>query len=151
VKVHIKDARHPTWRYTHPGLEMTRAGELSTTFALPRAGAWDVWLRGELMPTVSVSVDGRTLGSIGGQLSGNPHNPNTMTPLRVQLSAGQHRLTITRGGANLAPGDGGEAILHEVFLLPADAPDVDTLRAIPPARWRTLCGGRYDWIEVVRG
>ena len=130
---------------------MTTAGELQTTFQAPRAGAWDIWLKGQLMPTVSVSVDGRSIGSIGGQLDGNPHNPDAMTPLRVMLSAGRHRLTIARGGFSLAPGDGGWAILHEVFLTPADAPDVDTLRVTPPDRWRTLCGGRFDWIEAVRG
>jgi hypothetical protein len=151
VRVDIASGEHPAWTYTHPGLEMSRAGKLQATFELPSAGAWDLWLRGEIMPTVHVSVDGHALGSIGGQLAGNPHNPNTLAPLRVTLAAGTHRLTITRGGANLAPGDGGWAILHEVFLTPAHAPDVDTLTVTAPARWRTLCGGNYDWIEAVTG
>jgi hypothetical protein len=140
----------PSWTYTHPGVAMTGAGELRTTFELPRAGAWDVWLQGELMPSVSVSVDGRRLASIGGQLEGNPHNPDTMPPLRVRLSAGTHRLTVTRGGANLAPGDGGEAILREIVVTAA-GDDVDTLHVTPPVRWRSLCGGRFDWIEAVGG
>ena len=104
------------------------------------------------MPTVKVSVDGRAIGSIGAQLDGNPHNPDAMPPLRVQAHrrppSPDDRARQTR---ILTPGDGGWAILHEVFLTPADAPDVDTLRVMPPARWRTLCGGRFDWIEVVRG
>jgi hypothetical protein len=120
-------------------------------FAVPHSGAWDIWLKGQLMPTVNVSVDGRSIGSIGGQLDGNPHNPDAMTPLRVRMSAGRHRLTIARGDSVLAPGDGGWAILHEVFLTPANVPDVDGLHVTPPARWRSLCGGRFDWIEVVRG
>ncbi len=151
VRLDIAGARHPAWTYTHPGLEMTGAGELSTTFELPRAGTWELWLQGELMPSVQVSVDGRRIASIGGQLAGNPHNPDTMTPLRVRLASGRHRLTITRGGANLTPGDGGEAILHEIFLTPASEPDVDTLHVTPPSRWRDLCGRRLDWIEVGRG
>lgn len=149
VMVDIAHGWHPAWIYTHPGLVMNRPGELRTTFELPHAGVWNVWLKGELMPTVSVRVDGAPIGSIGAQLSGNPHNPDTMTPLRVTLSAGRHRLVIARAGSNLAPGDGGLAILHEIFLTPA--PGAGMLEATPPARWRSLCGGRYAWIEVVHG
>jgi hypothetical protein len=151
VMVDVASSEHPTWTYTHPGLEMTRAGRLEATFELPHDGPWDVWLAGEIMPSVSVSVDGRSLESIGGQVDGNPHNPEPMTPLRVTLSAGRHRLTIARGGSNLAPGDGGWAILHEIFLTPANAPDVDTLVTTSPADYRSLCGHRFDWIEVVGG
>jgi hypothetical protein len=152
VMIDLDGAHHPSWKYTHPGLEMTGAGKLLATFDLPYAGVWDVWLKGELMPSVSVSVDGHALSSIGGELDGNPHNPDTMAPLRVTLAAGVHRLEIVRGGSNLlAPGDGGWAIVHQIFLTPADMPDVDTLTATPPARWRTLCGRRLDWIEVTRG
>jgi hypothetical protein len=150
VRVEVARGRHPDWRYTHPGLVMKGAGQLQSAFSVPHAGSWDVWLKGQLMPTADVSVDGRSIGSIGAQLDGNPHNPDAMTPLRATLSAGRHRLTLARGDSVLAPGDGGWAILHEVFLTPAGAPDVDTLRAMPPARWRALCGGRFDWIEAVR-
>jgi hypothetical protein len=150
VTVELARGEHPRWRYTHPGLQMSGAGRLQTAFDLPRAGAWDIWLKGQLMPTASVSVDGRRVGSIAGQLDGNPHNPDAMTPLRVRLSAGRHRLSIARGDSVLAPGDGGWAILHEVFLTPADASDTDTLHVTPPAQWHALCGGRFDWIEVAR-
>jgi hypothetical protein len=151
VSVEVARGRHPAWRYTHPGLAMSGAGALHTAFDLPRGGAWNIWLKGQLMPTASASVDGRSIGSIAGQLDGNPHNPSAMTPLRVRLSAGRHRLTIARGDPVLTPGAGGWAILHEVFLTPAGAAEVDTLRVTPPARWRMLCGGRFDWIEVTRG
>jgi hypothetical protein len=151
VGVEVARGRHPAWSYTHPGLAMKGAGRLQSTFSVPHAGAWDVWLKGQLMPRADIGVDGRSIGSIGAQLDGNPHNPDAMTPLRVTLSAGRHRLTIARGDSILAPGDGGWAILHEIYATPANAPDVDRLRVTPPARWRTLCGGRFDWIEVVRG
>ena len=148
VRVEIAHARRPGWRYTHPGLVMTGAGRLQSTFSVPHAGMWDVWLTGQLMPAATIGVDGRSIGSIAGQLDGNPHNPYALTPLPVTLSAGRHRLTISRGDSPLSPGDGGWAVLHEVFLTPMHASDVDTLRVIPPARWRSSCGGRYDWIEV---
>ncbi len=148
----VADSRHtPNWTYTHPGLEMTGAGQMTMAFTLPYAGLWEIWLKGQFMPTFSVSVDGHAIASIGGEIDGNPHNPGTTAPLRVRLSAGRHRLTIARGGVNLSPGDGGWAIVHEVFLTPADAPDTDTLHVLAPAQWRSLCGGRFDWIEVVPG
>jgi hypothetical protein len=149
VMVNVAGSHHPTWTYTHPGLVMNGAGTMTVSFALPHTGMWDLWLKGELMPSVTVSVDGRRAAEIGGQLDGNPHNPQPMPPLRVKLSAGTHTLRIARGGPNLAPGDGGWAILHQVFLTPA-GDDVDTLIALAPSRWRSLCGGRYDWIEVTR-
>ena len=151
VSVEVARSRHPTWSYTHPGLAMKGAGRLQSTFSAPQAGAWEMWLKGQLMPRADIGVDGRSIGSIGGQLDGNPHNPDAMTPLRVTLSAARHRLTIARGDSIWAPGDGGWAILHEIYATPANAPDVDRLRVTPPARWRTLCEGRFDWIEVVRG
>jgi hypothetical protein len=150
VRVEIAHGRHPAWRYTHPGLVMSGAGRLQSTFSVPHAGRWKVWLTGQLMPSAQVGVDGRSIGSIGGQLDGNPHNPYALTPLPVTLSAGRHRLTISRGDSPLTPGDGGWAILHEVFLTSARARETDRLRVTPPARWQTLCGGRYDWLEVTR-
>jgi hypothetical protein len=150
VHVEVARGRHPDWRYTHPGLVMKGTGQLQSTFSVPHAGSWDLWLKGQLMPTADISVDGRSIGAIGAQLDGNPHNPEALPPLRVRLAAGRHRLTISRGDSVLAAGAGGWAILHEIFLTPTGAPDVDTLRVIPPARWRALCGGRFDWIEAVR-
>ena len=100
---------------------------------------------------VRVSVDGQPVGSVGAQLGGNSLNPDTMAPLRVPLSTGRHRLSLTRGGPSLAPGDGGLAVLDGIFLTPAGAAGGETLRMVPAADWRSLCGRAYDWIEVVRG
>jgi hypothetical protein len=150
VRVSLLGSHHPAgWTRGLVGLVMNGAGRLSASFEVARAGVWDVWLQGEIMRAVRVSVDGRQLGSIGGQLGGDLHNPNTMTPLRVQLSAGRHLLSIARGGADLAPGDGGSALLEHVFLTPAGAAGEQRLRVEPAARWRSLCGHAYDWVEVV--
>ena len=40
------------------------------------------------MPAFSVSVDGHAVASIAGEIAGNPHNPDTMAPLRVSLAQG---------------------------------------------------------------
>ena len=150
VHVNVASALHPAWANTRLGLLMRRPGHLESTFALPRAGLWEVWLQGEIMPAVQVSVDGHPLASISAQLTGVASNPDTMAPLPVQLAAGHHRLSITRTHSNpLAPGDGGSAILDAIFLTPAGAGAQATLHVTPAAQWRSLCRHRFEWIEVV--
>ncbi|HXW59870.1 MAG TPA: hypothetical protein VEJ23_10380 [Solirubrobacteraceae bacterium] len=148
VRIPPQRAAHPRgWGRVHGSLVLSRPGSLSATFVTPRAGDWTVWLEGRLMPAVTVDVDGRRLGTIAGQLAGNSLVPDTMTPLRVRLAAGAHRLTITRGGFTLAPGGGGTAVLDGVLVAPAGASPV--LRAVAGARWRSLCGVAYQWVELV--
>jgi hypothetical protein len=152
VGVDVASAPHPGWADTRLGLIMTRHGRLKATFAIPHAGVWNLWLQGEIMPAVQVSIDGHPLASISGQLTGVAQDPDTMAPLRVSLTAGPHRLKIVRAGSSLlAPGEGGSAILDSIFLTPAGAGGQATLRVTPAAQWRSLCGGRFEWIEVVRG
>ena len=128
---------------------MSTPGRLSTAFVLPRAGVWDVWLQGEIMPTVGVEVDGRRVGSVGAQLDGDSVVLNSLTPLSVSLPAGSHRLSLRRGGFTLAPGNGGSAVLYALFLAPAGAPAAQTLDTVAPGRWRSLCGRSHEWVEVV--
>jgi hypothetical protein len=150
VRVDVASALHPAWAYTRLGLLMTRPGRLEAMFAIPHAGIWDLWLQGEIMPAVHVSVDGHRLASISAQLTGVASDPDTMAPLRVRLAAGAHRLRITRGATSLlAPGAGGSAILDSIFLTPLGAGSQATLRITPAARWRSLCGRRLEWIEVL--
>ena len=102
------------------------------------------------MPPVAVSVDGHPLSSISGQLTGVATDPDTMAPLRIRLAAGSHRVTITRGSSNpLAPGSGGSAILDSIFLTPVGPGARATLHVTPAAQWRSLCGRRLEWVEVV--
>jgi hypothetical protein len=129
---------------------MSRPGRLEVTFAVPHAGLWDLWLQGEIMPAVGASVDGRPLAMISGQPSGIATDPDTMAPLRARLTTGLHRLTIARGSSSLlVPGSGGSAILDSIFLTPVGAGGQATLHVTPAARWRSLCGARLEWIEVV--
>ena len=150
LAISLAHASHPAhWGHLRRGLVMSTPGALSAPFAVPRAGIWDLRLQGQIMPAIGVSVDGRPLASIGAQLGGNSLVPNTLTPLPVSLSAGRHRVSVVRGGLALAPGDGGSAVLFAIFLTPAKAPAQPPLYAVPPGRWRSLCGRSYEWIEVI--
>ena len=150
VQVSLPRSSHPAaWGRVREGLSVSTAGRLSAVFEVPRAGVWDVWLQGQIMPALNVSIDEHPLGSIGAQLGGNSVVLNTMTPLPVALSAGRHRLSLARSGFTLAPGEGGSAYLYGLFLTPASAPASQPLRVVSPVRWHALCGRSYHWVEVV--
>jgi hypothetical protein len=144
-----RSRRTAGWTRARAGFELRRPGSLHAAFALPRGGVWEVWLRGDVMRALRVSIDGRALGSVGGELGGNSLVPNTLAPLRARLSAGRHTLTIARPGTTLAPGDGGAAVLGAVFLTPAGRAGEPALRTAALRRWRSLCGPPLQWVELL--
>jgi hypothetical protein len=151
IRISLRRASRPAaWGRQRQGLVMSRPGRLQATFRVPLAGLWSVWVQGQIMPTVDVAVDGHTLASIAGELSGNSLVPGTVPPLAVRLSAGAHRLSVTRRSSSLAPGDGGSAVLAAIFLTPAGF-DRQALRVVAPSRWQALCGRRYAWVELAAG
>jgi hypothetical protein len=111
---------------------------------------WDVWVQGQIMPTVKLGVDGRTIGSIAGQLDGNSLVADTVPPIALRLAAGRHTVTVTRQGFSLAPGEGGSAVLDAINLAPAGVDPQGPPRTVEPSAWPSLCGGRYQWVELVR-
>lgn len=150
VNVPIRSVQLPPgWGRERRGVSMRRPGRLSVGFHLPVAGRWQVWVKGQVMPTLDVSVDGRALGSLAGQVGGNSLVPNTAPPLGVTLSAGAHRLTLRRLGATLAPGDGGQAVLAAVYLTPGSGSE--QIQSVPARRWRDLCRGSHQWVELLAG
>jgi hypothetical protein len=151
IGVSLARSSHPRrWGHEREGLVMSTPGTLTASFELPAGGNWQVWVQGQIMPSVQLRVDGRTLASISGQLDGNSLVPNTVPPIPVTLAAGRHRVTVTRHGFSLAPGDGGAAVFDAIFLTPAATDPQGPLRTAAPARWRSLCGRSYQWVEVVR-
>lgn len=117
-----RTVRPSDWALTPRHLVMNGAGTLRATFALPRRGVWELWVKGDVMRAVTVRIDGRVLGTLAEQSGGNSLVVNMLTPLRAYLGAGRHVLTIARPGADLAPGDGGAATLTAIFLVPAGQP-----------------------------
>jgi hypothetical protein len=119
VKVPLAHTVRPLdWTLSRKGIVMGGAGTLRAMFILPHSGVWELWLKGDVMRALTVRVDGLKLGTLGAQLDGNSLVVNALTPLRARLDAGRHVLTISRPGADLAPGDGGAAMLAAIFLVP---------------------------------
>jgi hypothetical protein len=137
------------WGLARAGIVMGRPGSLRAAFQLPHGGAWEVWLKGDVMREVRIAIDGGSIGSLGAQLDGNSLVANALTPLRASLSAGPHVLTLARPGAGLAPGDGGAAVLAAIFLTPAAHAGQPTLRVARVGDWRSLCGLPLQWVELL--
>ncbi|HUB73259.1 MAG TPA: hypothetical protein VL979_04380 [Solirubrobacteraceae bacterium] len=150
VRVPLLRASRPRrWGRERRGIVMGSPGTLRASFTVPHGGRWQVWVQGQIMPAVALSLDGRALASIAGQLDGNSLVPDTVPPLAARLSAGRHTIAVTRTGFSLAPGAGGAAVLDAIFLTPAAPEPSGPLRTVAAANWRALCGVRYRWVELI--
>ena len=151
VQVALRRSRRPgRWREGRGGLVLGSAGRLASTVAVPSTGVWDVWVKGQLMRSLHLAIDGHPLATISGELDGNSLVLDSSPPIAVRLAAGTHVLELERGSTSLAPGDGGAAVLNSVLLTPATDRS-PTLRAVAAAEWHTLCGGLYQWAELSAG
>jgi hypothetical protein len=152
VGVPLAGARRPRfWGGARDHVVMKQAGVLRARFSVPAGGDWDLWLRGRLMPSIGVGVDGRAVGSVSGQVSGNSLITSPAPPLRVRLGAGAHTVEVRRAAATLAPGGRGAAVLTGLFLTPADAFASGRLVRAPAGAWRSLCAaGPLQWVEGFR-
>jgi hypothetical protein len=151
IPVPLLHASHPRrWGHARSGLVMSSAGTLETHVLVPRAGKWNIWVRGQIMPSLAVRLDGHPIEHLSGQLGGNSLVVNLVPPRAVRLTGGEHRLELTLSRSTFAPGDDGAALLAAVFLTPARAGEERPLVAVPADRWRRLCGGRYQWLELSR-
>jgi hypothetical protein len=152
VRIRLRRSPHPAdWGHERQALVMGQPGTLRARFTVPVAGRWEVWVQGNLMPTVRLRLDGRQLASISGQLSGNSLVPDTIPPVPVQLAAGTHSLSLTRTSAGLGPGELGSAVLDAIFLTAAGSGSQATLRTVPASGWQSLCGQHYQWVELLPG
>jgi hypothetical protein len=139
--------RSPGWSETVDGIGLYTPGEMTLPVEVPAGGRWRIWLKGEFGREVSVSVDGQPVGGVSGE-SGN--DGNYAPPLEADLTAGKHKLELTRGGGSPAPGDHTPSRLVAVVLEPESAGEAPEVETVPPSRWRDLCGRNLDWIEALR-
>lgn len=138
------------------GVEQIARGPLRAQVPVPVAagGRYRVWLRGSFGRRVTVSVDGRRVGSVRWRAN-YPGQQELVGS--VELSAGAHVAEVVRGGGSLLPGSGNDI-----------ADDGSKTRTLPltlepvapggPVRFVTASAGdracrggmALDWIEVVR-
>ncbi|MGH2944418.1 MAG: hypothetical protein ACRDLN_16780, partial [Solirubrobacteraceae bacterium] len=71
----------------------------------------------------------------------------------VWLARGRHRLSISQGGGDLRPGNGGyrSSLRHIGPIVFNPAPDEQfPVTYLRPGEWRRLVGMNADWLEIVR-
>ncbi len=136
--------------------DIAQAGAVSTTnpgsaqgvLSVRGGSRYAVWVQGDFPRKMYVQVDGRTVGWVAG--SDTPDQWQQAASLR--LTPGQHRVRVYEdaGHRHFGPGEwpkGDPGTLGAVALQ-QQAPE--HLRTLATADWRTLCGKRADWVELVR-
>jgi hypothetical protein len=138
---HLSDVRLVAARHA-PAFDAT-----SGALRLPRAGRYVAWLEGSVRGEVELHVDGRQVGAARQQLE----NDGGFVELgETRLGAGEHRVQLRFGGADLHPGSGGFPRPETGPLLFAPAGDeAGGLVSVGVDQSRRLCGRRWDWIEAV--
>jgi hypothetical protein len=136
----------PAWQAGAGGTLLPHgAGTASMTIAVPGGGRYGFWVGGSFRDHLTLTVDGRSLGSATGQLN----EPAQLTPLgATRLTAGEHRVELHYSGPGLRPGSRSYQFAFgplEVGLPASDAHLAD----VPPSDASSLCGRSLDWIEAV--
>jgi hypothetical protein len=127
---------------------LARAGSVSVTFAVPRAGRYAVWAGGTgPRAELSAAIDGARSGSTREQLQDSGGLVELGTR---QLSAGSHTLRLSYGGSDWRPGSGGPPPIAGPVLIAAADPPTALLRVAPSAA-RQLCGQRLYWVAALSG
>jgi hypothetical protein len=122
------------------------AGHASGDLNVSSTGRYAVWVQGDFPRSVEVRVDGRAAGSVSGA-----NTPGQwLQASSIELGPGRHTVSIARaaGHDHLAPGEWNIGVIGAVALQ-RETPE--QLRTLPLERWRSLCGARLDWVELVRG
>jgi hypothetical protein len=146
---------HPSyWHALGPEtLRAYGAGAVEETISLPAAGTYDISMAGSVGRPVTLYVDGREVGGVAYQ---ERYPGQYLHFARVSLSAGSHRIRLSRGNGSLAPGSGdgldsdSGAIGPLVFTL--EQPGDGSLVVVPGREAARVCAAHagYQWIEVLR-
>jgi hypothetical protein len=129
-----------------PGIvSLQTPGRVHGTVQVKEAGRYRVWLQLTSGREMEVRIDGRRIGS--------PYQVNTPEQwLRagdVHLTAGRHEVRLYRRGGELRTGNGYSGELGPLALEPLD--DQQRIVSVPVSEAESLCGRRWDWIEVATG
>jgi hypothetical protein len=121
-------------------------GRVDVGVTVARRDRYAVWIQGSFGRGVSAAIDGRRIGAVRNELSGRRQYASVGS---AELGRGAHEITLMRGGGGLYPGDGGHNRLIGPLVLAPTRDQVRHVQVVPTARWRSLCGQRLDWLEIV--
>lgn len=144
----ISDHRRPSgWTpdAEQPGLLYTPTDGRAEGAVSVRGGDYSVWVQGEFPRPLQVEVDHRVVGSVSGS---NTHGQWLRAGV-LHLTPGRHVLGVVRQGGydHFGPGESGVGTVGAVAVAREEP---ERMRTLPPSRYRTLCGTKADWVELVR-
>jgi hypothetical protein len=128
-------------------------GRATGEAVITRAGAYELFLGGSIGRPVDVRIDGRRVGGVAYQIS----YPDQWVLIGLQrLTAGRHRVELTRGGFSFHAGNGnGEDGLNRTIgpldIVPAGG-DIATVHYASSNAFQQVCRSSQPlrWVEVVR-
>lgn len=125
-------------------------GKTSERFQLITPGEYEIWLAGAVVGHLVTSVDGKRIGSTHEIIN----EPGGYIPLgKLRLGVGVHTVVLSYGGGSLAPGSAGPSAADPPFTdgpLEISAPPGKVpVTYVSPAKYRSLCGKPWDWVEAL--
>jgi hypothetical protein len=130
-----------------PQLTFGGPGRVQIGVVIRAPGSYELWLGGDVDRPLHVLVDGRAVGAPAAQ-SGD--DGTMIHVVNLTLSPGHHLVELVRYGGSLRPGDHSGTVIDGVVLEPLRA-DSERIQTVAPDAWRSLCGQRLDWVEVLSG
>lgn len=126
---------------------LRRRSTFEVEMRVPSTARYRVWLGGSFLGRLSLAVDGRPLATGRHELNW----PGQYRPMgEIALARGLHRLAVAYGGPDLHPGSGGNPPFGAGPIVLSRVGTSLAVTYVPPARARSLCGKRLDWIEALR-
>ena len=143
----LEGARSGSWSQSPAGgLGIVGPGRLQVQVHVPQSGRYRLWLKGDFGRPFQITIDGRSIGSVGYDSGGQA---SFARPLDVELDAGRHRIDLVRGGGSLAPGDGQPSRVSLIVLEPMWQSAAPRSAVVSAEQLRSNCGRPVDWVEVV--
>jgi hypothetical protein len=129
-------------------LYLTEPYSVTSSFGVPAAATYGVWLGGSFKSGVAIDIDGHRAGSARNLLNW----PDTFTYLgAARVGRGRHTIRFTYDGPSWRPGSGGIPPFGVGPIVLSPATQDSSITYVAPARARSLCGKSLDWVEALRG
>ncbi len=121
------------------------SGTVEASLRVPATARYRVWLGGSFRDALSLSIDGRTVGSGRNVLN----HAGQYTPFAsVELTAGNHLFRLRYSGPDLRPGSGGLQFPLGPLVLGRTTAELP-VTYVRAADARSLCGKSLDWVEAL--
>ena len=122
-----------------------RPQRIKAEVRVPRRATYEIWLGGSVRSGAQLFVDGQPAGEVRHELN----NEGQYVRLgEAELDPGVHEVEVRIAGPDLHPGSAGQDGELGPLSMSSTDPAQTRLVSVPASRARSLCGRRWDWIEV---